>query len=133
MKHIMTFEGFSTELDNVEKIEEGLFTSMKKIVAKIAALTIEKSEDIKKVFIELFEEASSITDLSRKFWSKVKPLIDKMSAEEMLKILNQAKADYEATGKVGYVVEAGGKIGYKTSGAVKPAAGIGGHNFGEGA
>jgi hypothetical protein len=133
MNHIKTFESFSADLENVEIIDEGLFTSVKKIIAKIAGLSVEKAEEVKNVFVELFQEASKVTDLSRKFWAKVKILIDKMSTEDMLKILNQAKADYEANGAIGYVVEANGKVGYKASTSVKTARGIGGHNFGEGA
>lgn len=135
MNHIKTFESFSADLENVEKIDEGfdLFTSIEKIIAKIAGLSVEKAEEVKKVFIELFEKAAKATDLGRKFWVRVKPLVDKMSAEEMLKILNKAKSDYEANDAIGYLVEVNGKVGYKASTAVKTARGISGHNFGEGA
>lgn len=112
MKHLKTFESYS----NYEIIEEGVST---KLINKIDGLDKTDENSVKDLFLKLFGKASQQTSMSMKFWKRIKTNIEKFKVSNMLKCLEDAKADFESNGEVGYVVNEGTTLKYKAAGKIK--------------
>lgn len=129
-KHIKTFEEYNINLSDNEIVNEELFfKSVKDIMSKTTNLSKDSSdEEVKKVFFELFDKLSKQTTFSVNSWKSIKDFINKgkISKETMLSLLNDAKSDYNETGKNGYLTFTQGKIVYKKSSAITTRSGFAG-------
>lgn len=116
MKHIKTFESFSSDFDKVEKIEEGLLADFghwlgfdaatrKKIKSDLEKMDFEDSEAVDKLFFSVFPEE----DVKK----PVKSYLDKATIEEKIEILKEASNDKDGIGVLSFTKD--GKLAYKPS------------------
>lgn len=119
LKHIKTFESYSNNdnTESTELIEEGV---KKKLVSQIDDLDKSNEEEVKKFFIKFFEQASKQTDMGIKLFKRLKTKTNILSVDDMVKVLNAAKKDFDESGKVGYAgLGPNNKLQYKSAGNIK--------------
>lgn len=119
MKHLKKFENFN----NSELVEEGIFgINHKKLISKIDSLDTNNEQSVKDVFISVFSEANTKSDMGIKYWNKIKTNIDKFKKDDMIKVLNELKSDYSNNKAFGYVVNIGTELNYKAASKIKAAS-----------
>lgn len=127
MKHLKKFENF----DNSELVEEGFFgPNIKNFITKIDNLDTKNSDAIKSTFVEIFTEANRKSDVGVNYFKKIKANIDKFKIEDMVKVLNELKEDYNNNKQIGYVVNIGTELNYKAAGKIKTSSGFAGGGTG---
>jgi len=125
MKHIKTFEQYNF---NDEQLNEELFGGgIKKSIEKIENIDNMSDEELKNLFMEVFEKTKSLTNIAVNHWKLVKKQFDegKISREKMIELLNKIKEDYTKNKKNGYLVFSQGQVLYKVSTAMKTSMGDG--------
>ena len=132
MKHLKKFENFTgieSESES-ELLEEGLFDGTKKLISQIDGLDTKNPESVKNVFLTVFGKSNTKSDLGIKYWTKIKTNIDEFSTEDMVKVLQELKSDYTNNSVMGYVVNIGTELSYKSAGKVKTSSGFAGGGTG---
>jgi len=127
MKHVKTFEQYSLYIDNEIINEEflGFGDKIKKSIDKIDSLENKSDEEIRNLFMEVFEKTKSTTNISVNHWKYVEKQINenKISKEKMIDLLNKIKEDFSKNKKHGYLVYSQGQVLYKFSTSMKTSVG----------
>jgi len=100
MEYIKSFEEYTNNLNE----ELFGFKNLKDSINIIEKM--DGKSDIKKFFIDFFDKYYEHTNLSVKWWKTIKPMLEKttkLTNDFMLKILREAKIDYEQTNDIGYL------------------------------
>lgn len=133
MKHIKTFESFSTNLDNVnnvEKVDEGILADFghflgldsatrKKIKADLEKMDLKDEVAVDRLLYTVFPK--------EQIKGAVKPYLNKASLDKKVDILQQASQDKDGIGVLAFK---DGELAYKPAKDVKWASKE--HVFGEG-
>lgn len=129
MKHVKTFDQYNINFDEERLNEEflGFGNKLKKTIDKIDSLDNKSDDDIKKLFIEVFEKTKTTTNIAVNHWKLIKKQFDdnKISREKMIDLLNKIKNDYIKNNKHGYLIYSKGQVLYKLSTAMKTSMGNG--------
>lgn len=105
MEHVKSFDQYSYQI-NEEFLGINLKNTVKNELDKIDNLDKNNLEEVKKFFINFMGKFYDKTNLSVKVWKKIKPILektDKITADYYIKLLKQAKEDFEKNKEIGYI------------------------------
>lgn len=129
MKHVKTFEQYNIIFDEEKLNEEflGFGEKLKKSIDKINSLDNKSDEEIKNLFMEVFEKTKTATNIAVNHWKLIKKQFDdnKITKEKMIELLNKIKDDYTKNKKTGYLVFSKGQVLYKFSSVMRTSMGDG--------